>query len=639
MMLTHRKDGVLLGQGPLGRLLLVGLVAVACAVGAPAQAGEEAGAVVDEQAQARPEGNEETASIGRAGWVFRITLPITGRTFDRVHRFARNAVERSALAGVEPVLIFEFVVPPDQSEFAATSKFGVSSDVADFLSKEDFVSDGVREAVGDVTTVAYVPQSVQGHAVLAVLACEQLAMGSEAEIGPADVDQETITPRVHSTYEEIANRRKKLPVAVALGLVDRRKKVLQVETDISREFVLSEDLEELEKRRRVQPNPKVLFEAGAPGRLTGREARDLDMVDYLAADRRDLARLLKIPPKAVQEDPSLSDRWRAIRIDLKGPINAQSVVQIQRLIEDAERRHDVNFICLWIDSPGGSLTHSIQLANYLAFELDPGEQRTVAYVPKQALSDASLVALACDHLVMHPSATLGGEGASVFSHREIEQAQVTIRHAIAEQKSRSWSLAAAMIDPSLEVFRYTRLGSVKYSEYFCEAEWAEQAESDQWRKDQEVTEPDAPLQVNGRQALDYWLANDVVDDYAGFRELYGLENDPALLEPGWADFFIDALALPSVAFFLLLVGFTAMWAELHAPGIGIGGFLALVCFVLFFWSRFLGGTAGWLEVMLFASGVTCLVLEIFVLPGFGIFGLGGGLLMLASLILASQTFV
>jgi len=575
----------------------------------------------------------------RAGWVFRIALPITGRTFDRVHRFARNAVERAAVEGVEPVLIFEFVVPPDQSEFAATSKFGVSSDLADFLSKGDFASEVFREAAGDVTTVAYVPQSVQGHAVLAVLACEELAMSPEAEIGPADVEQETITPRVHSTYEEIANRRKKVPVAVALGLVDRRKKVLQVETEISREYVLAEDLDELSERRTVQPNPKVLFEAGTPGRLTGREARDLDMVDYLATDRRNLARLLKIPPKAVEEDPSLSDRWRAIRVDLKGPVNAQSVSQIQRLIEDAQRRHDVNFICLWIDSPGGSLAHSIQLANYLAFELDPGEQRTVAYVPNQALSDASLVALACDHLVMHPSATLGGEGASVFTHREIEQAQVTIRHAIADQKSQSWSLAAAMIDPDLEVFRYTRLGSVKYSEYFSEEERLEQPEPDQWQKGQEVTQPDAPLQVDGRQALDYWLANDMVDDFAGFRELYGLQNDPALLEPGWADFLIDALALPPVAFFLLLVGFTAMWAELHAPGIGIGAFLALVCFVLFFWSRYLGGTAGWLEVTLFASGVTCLVLEIFVLPGFGIFGLGGGVLILASLILASQTFV
>jgi membrane-bound ClpP family serine protease len=46
-----------------------------------------------------------------------------------------------------------------------------------------------------------------------------------------------------------------------------------------------------------------------------------------------------------------------------------------------------------------------------------------------------------------------------------------------------------------------------------------------------------------------------------------------------------------------------------------------------------------LEVCLFVLGAVCLLVELFVLPGFGIFGLGGILLMVASLILASQTFV
>ena len=43
--------------------------------------------------------------------------------------------------------------------------------------------------------------------------------------------------------------------------------------------------------------------------------------------------------------------------------------------------------------------------------------------------------------------------------------------------------------------------------------------------------------------------------------------------------------------------------------------------------------------MLFLMGIACIAIEIFVLPGFGIFGLGGGALVFASLVLASQTFV
>ena len=43
--------------------------------------------------------------------------------------------------------------------------------------------------------------------------------------------------------------------------------------------------------------------------------------------------------------------------------------------------------------------------------------------------------------------------------------------------------------------------------------------------------------------------------------------------------------------------------------------------------------------MLFGAGVSCVALELFVIPGFGIFGLGGGAMVILSLVLASQTFL
>ena len=67
--------------------------------------------------------------------------------------------------------------------------------------------------------------------------------------------------------------------------------------------------------------------------------------------------------------------------------------------------------------------------------------------------------------------------------------------------------------------------------------------------------------------------------------------------------------------------------------------ISALCFLLYFWIAYLGGTAGWLEVLLFLAGVVCLMLEVFVLPGVAVFGLAGGLLVIVSLVLASQTFV
>ena len=152
---------------------------------------------------------------------------------------------------------------------------------------------------------------------------------------------------------------------------------------------------------------------------------------------------------------------------------------------------------------------------------------------------------------------------------------------------RPWSI------PHLNVFRATKLGDV---EYFCDDELAEQPEPDKWQRGTLVTTPGIPLRLSGTQAEEFQLANHLVENFAQFKQYYGLENDPVLVEPGWADFLIQALASPGVAVLLLVIGGAALYVELHAPGIGIGAFVAAICFLLFFWSRYLGGTAGWLEV-------------------------------------------
>jgi len=90
---------------------------------------------------------------------------------------------------------------------------------------------------------------------------------------------------------------------------------------------------------------------------------------------------------------------------------------------------------------------------------------------------------------------------------------------------------------------------------------------------------------------------------------------------------------------MLMLGFFTLMSELSAPGLGVPGFISFLCFLLFFWAQFLNGTAGWLEVIMFLGGISCLAIELFIIPGMGVFGLGGGAMLIGSLVLASQTFV
>ncbi len=412
--------------------------------------------------------NEKTGprQIGR---FIHIALPIDGQTYKRTRQIVHNAIDKAAKQNARLTLIFQFDVPKGEKNFGRGSEFGAAHDLADFLSGDEL--NGVR-------TVAYLPQSIEGHAVLVAIACQEIMMAPDATIGAAGIDESTIGATLRSAYTEVANRRRTVPAALALGMLDPAIEVLQVDTAVGSEFVTPEGLEKVQKEHATK-EPIVIKRAGEQAEFSGSEARRLGIARYLASDRQSVAKALELPLTAIGNDPSLEGGWRAVRVDLKGPIRAESVGQVERMIEKQVRDNGVNFICLWIDSPGGPVDEAMNLADFLAFQLDPAKVRTVAYVPREALSDAAIIAMSCDQLVMSPNAILGGPGAHELSADEVSQVRQVIQNRLAKHKGRSWSLVAAMIDPHLDVFRANRLGDI---EYFSETELKEQADSAKWNR-------------------------------------------------------------------------------------------------------------------------------------------------------------
>ncbi len=582
----------------------------------------------DEAPQSDISDAQKPAPAVKAGRLIRVPLPLIGNADTQVIAAARKAIADLPSAGERPVLVLEFSSSDNQT--------GQGSDFERSLKLARFLSSGEASTV---ETVAYIPKALKGHAVLAAMACEAIIMGPDAVLGEAGLDEpaEQLTdPTIRSGYREIANRRRTIPAEVALAMLDKNVELLKVETEVSPEFVLKSDLPELKKKHSIH-SQQVLSPPGEFALFTGSEARSEGFAKYLADNRAALARALSIPAKDLEDDPSLWGAWRPVVVALEGPITNSVVSRVQRTIEDQTRDHGVNFIVLKIESPGGPLADSLNLASFLA-EQDPARVRIVAYVPVQALASAGLVAMAADQLVMNHRAVLGGSGETDFAKEDLELARQTLEESLAPRKQRSWSLMAALVDPQLRVYEYTHRqnGTVAY---FSAEELAEQENPDDWSQGQEITHAGEPLRVTGDRAAALGMARYAVQDFTDLKQQYGLEGDIELAEPGWADYLIEALAAPAVAWLLLLIGGAALYAEIQSPGIGIGAFIAGICFLLYFWSKHLDGTAGWLEVVLFTAGVCCILLELFVLPGTTIFGLGGGLLVIVSLILASQTFV
>jgi len=574
---------------------------------------------------------EPTAAIGR---LVRLPLPIVGRVDDQVKRSIHRTLARLREKRTDPsepvVLILEF--SPGQSQSGGGSDFSRALSLARFLTNKE---------LKDVKTVAYIPRPIEGHALLVAMACDEIVMGPDATLGEAGVDEDPQAPieeTIAAGYDQIAARRRTIDPVLARGLLDRKQEVFRVETDKGAQFVLQQDLEKLQQERTFQGKPQVVFASGEKRQMSAREARDLGVARYLADSRMSVAKALGLPASAMEVDPEVEGKLQAITIAVTGKLDARLAETRKLMIKEALDDPAINMICLRIDSPGGDAKAALDLASYVS-GLSPARVLTVAYVPHEALGVAALVALSCDQLVMQRTARIGG-GDRLPNDQDLLEIAAALANRRLPERGRTWSLPLALMDRNMVVHEYTNVKTGVH-EYFSVKELEEQPDQEDWQRGPQVTLDGLALQLSADDAQTYGLVRDdgVVDDFEKLKTLFGLESDPTFAEPGWTEALVRILTSRGVSILLVMFGLAGMYIELKTPGLGIGGFVAAVSFMLFFWANYLEHTANVLEMVLFVMGVAFLLLEVFVLPGFGIFGLGGGLLVITSLVLASQTFI
>jgi membrane-bound ClpP family serine protease len=157
-----------------------------------------------------------------------------------------------------------------------------------------------------------------------------------------------------------------------------------------------------------------------------------------------------------------------------------------------------------------------------------------------------------------------------------------------------------------------------------------------WVNEGQVKAAGQLLELTAAKAKDYGIARYVVDNPRNLQELYALYGLGKVQEapPDWLEKLAIFLGDPVVAMFLVIIGVTCLILELKMPGIGVPGVIAALCFVLFFWAQW-NGQVTLLAVLLFLLGLVMIGIEVFILPGFGVTGISGILLVLAGLGLAT----
>jgi len=582
---------------------------------------------------------QDAKSPGPDGQFLTLASPIDGEDYALVSRWALKLQDQAKREQRPMFLVLQ--IPDGASQFHQV--YGL----ADFLTGTE---------IPDVTIIAWLPESVTGHNAILALSAQEIAIAPDAELGnigrgkavPAD-KREQVLQLIRRGRNPLVND--SIVEAMMNPAADLQQATIIVGegAEESREvrFLSSTEIRKLQDDGVMVPEVNEVKPSGAVGSFTGRRMKQLGMlVSQTEVSRNAVQARYGLPREALQEPEENESGGESVArlVKLEGPIDWGTEFHLTRQI-DRSVAQGADTLVIEITSPGGMLGPSHNLAEKLASLSDQGI-RTIAYVPQEAISGGGLIAFGCDEIYLHPDALIGDIGpiemkeGGQFEHADEKIVSMLreIVNSLAQKKGRPPALLMSMVDRNLPVYRVTDAESGRV--WFASENEIEQP-GNQWIKEEMVdgTQEGLFLTVDGKRAATLLIAESPVDSYDDFKQRVGIPLDDNVLQMkvNWNDRLIGLLNTRGAMFLLVVAAMGFLYLELNLPS-GFFGVLSSLCFVLFFWSRFLSGAAGWLEVMLFTLGIICIMIEIFVIPGLGVMGIAGTGLVITSLVMASQTF-
>ncbi|MBN1338174.1 MAG: nodulation protein NfeD [Bacteroidales bacterium] len=229
------------------------------------------------------------------------------------------------------------------------------------------------------------------------------------------------------------------------------------------------------------------------------------------------------------------------------------------------------------------------------------------FIDNNAASAGALISIACDSIYMHPGANIGA--ATVVDQTgkplpdKYQSYMRSMMRSTAESSGRDPEIAQAMVDPRISIEGVSDTGQV--------------------------------LTFTATEAMANNYCEGIAKSVDEVLKLAGIENYTIIEQKlSSLDRMIGFLINPFVSGILIMIIIGGIYFELQTPGIGFPLGAAILAAMLYFAPLYLEGLAEHWEIIVFITGVILLAIEIFVLPGFGLPGIAGIILVVAGLTLS-----
>ena len=291
-------------------------------------------------------------------------------------------------------------------------------------------------------------------------------------------------------------------------------------------------------------------------------------------------------------------------VPITGTIDLGLAPFVRRVIDE---HPDAAAIVLDVDTFGGRVDAAVQIRDALLAAGPP----VIAYVHPRAISAGALISYAADHIVFAPGGSMGAvtpvqqndDGETEAVGEKMTSYMRAEMRTTAEANGRDGDLAEAMVDRTLVV--------------------------------DGVVDDTKLLTATTELAVQLGLADDVQPTLGALLAAAGLERaEQVRAETYWAEELSRFLTDPAVSGILMSLGMLGLLIELYSPGVGLPGAVGVFCLSAFFGGHLIADLAGMEELVLLVLGLVALGLEVFIIPGFGVAGVLGIVLIVSSLALS-----
>lgn len=271
-------------------------------------------------------------------------------------------------------------------------------------------------------------------------------------------------------------------------------------------------------------------------------------------------------------------------------------------MDEADSLH-ADVILLRLNTYGGA----VDVADKMRSRLLESKPETIVYIYNNAASAGALISISCDSIYMKNEATIGA--ATVVDQSgapATDKYQSYFRgkfRATAEKQGRNPEIAEAMVDQDIAIPGIIDSGKI--------------------------------LTFTATEALKYDFCDGIVNNEKEALAMAGYENYELVeYKTSALDKIIGFFSSPMLSGLLLSVIFLGIFFELQTPGIGFPLIAAILAAVLYFVPLWLDGLAENWEILIFVIGIILIMLELFIIPGFGIAGISGIILTFSGLLLS-----